>query len=417
MTFMQGLTAVGGAATLALPVLLPGGYWWGLLWLGLLGLLALLRRLVPGWHKAHQLGLRGWGVALMLLLFFVSQLSMAAYHGEAGRVLPLLLPVFLALLALPALHAWLPPLTWLWAGLGLGGLATGGWALWQAVNGIRRVTGHEPLHAIFYGNLSLLTSMLCLAAIGWALSRPRRPILLVLLALGALGGISASVLSGTRGGWVALPLILLVFQRGFGRWLPGRQAAAWWLAAGLLLAGVYLLPQTGVQYRIGLAVSEVEHYLEGERARTTSVTTRLEMWRGTLVLIREQPLLGHGETGYREGLRSLTESDELDRSVHAHDHSHNDLLDVWVKRGLPGLLALLGLYLLPLLLFRSGLNHPDNSHRALAVAGLLLPVAFIDFGLTYSFMAYPVGAAVYCGWLVVLWSVYRHTPLQRKSRA
>ncbi|MEQ6890049.1 O-antigen ligase family protein [Halomonas sp. CS7] len=415
MTFMQGLAAAGIVATMALPVLLPGGYWWGPLWLGLLGLLALMGRLIPGWLRVRPLCRLGWGLALILLLFGASQLAMAAYHGELLGLWPLVVPVLLALLALPALHAWLPSLTWLWTGLALGGMTTGVWALWQALNGVRRASGHEPLHAILYGNLSLLSGVLCLAGIGWALNGPRRSGWLALLALGALGGVAASVLSGTRGGWVALPLILLVFQRGFGRWLPRGKAAAWWLGAGVLLAALYVLPQTGVQHRVSLAVAEVEHYLTGEEAKTSSVTTRLEMWQGALGLIVERPLLGHGEAGYEEGVRSRVKAGEIDRAVLAHAHAHNDLLDAWAKRGVPGLVALLGLYLLPLWLFRSGLNHPDSSHRALAVAGLLLPVTFLDFGMTYSFLAYPVGTAVFCGWLVVLWTFYRHTPLSRKS--
>jgi len=38
-----------------------------------------------------------------------------------------------------------------------------------------------------------------------------------------------------------------------------------------------------------------------------------------------------------------------------------------------------------------------------AVGGLLIPVAFIDFGITYAFFAYPVGVAVYASWLLLLW--------------
>jgi len=36
------------------------------------------------------------------------------------------------------------------------------------------------------------------------------------------------------------------------------------------------------------------------------------------------------------------------------------------------------------------------------VAGLLLPVTFIDFGLSYAFFAYPVGILVYGSWLALL---------------
>ncbi|HSP32123.1 MAG TPA: ligase, partial [Halomonas sp.] len=42
--------------------------------------------------------------------------------------------------------------------------------------------------------------------------------------------------------------------------------------------------------------------------------------------------------------------------------------------------------------------------RALAVAGVLLPVAYIDFGLTQTLMEHNSGVMVYAFWLVVLWS-------------
>ncbi len=274
-----------------------------------------------------------------------------------------------------------------------------------------RASGHDPLHAILFGNVSLLTGGLCLTGVAWALGRPRRPLWALCLLVGALGGVMASVLSGTRGGWIALPLLLLLFQRGFIGWLSGRHRAAVWLVIAGLLVGLYALPQTGVQHRVALAVTELTHYLQGESAPTASVTTRLEMWRGALRLILERPLLGHGSEGYREGMRELVEAGRIAPAVLSHGHAHNDLLEAWVKRGLPALLGLLALYLLPVWMFRSGLAHPDLSHRALAVAGLLLPVAFMDFGLTYSFFAYSVGVAVYASWLVILWTLYRHGPL------
>ncbi len=36
------------------------------------------------------------------------------------------------------------------------------------------------------------------------------------------------------------------------------------------------------------------------------------------------------------------------------------------------------------------------------MAGLLLPVMFFDFGLSYAFFAYPQALAGYLAWVVVL---------------
>lgn len=60
------------------------------------------------------------------------------------------------------------------------------------------------------------------------------------------------------------------------------------------------------------------------------------------------------------------------------------------------------LYLLPLWVFAPRLVASDPETRSLAMAGLLLPVAFIDFGMSHPFLAYPVGILVYGGWLALL---------------
>ena len=64
-------------------------------------------------------------------------------------------------------------------------------------------------------------------------------------------------------------------------------SARWrWLTVGavaLLLAGLYLTPQSGVQQRVGVAMEEAADYLAGEP--NGSVGARLEMYRGALLLI------------------------------------------------------------------------------------------------------------------------------------
>lgn len=75
---------------------------------------------------------------------------------------------------------------------------------------------------------------------------------------------------------------------------------------------------------------------------------------------------------------------------------------------------MLALYLVPVWLFRRGLRHPDVAHRALATAGVLMPVAFVDFGLSYSFLASQTGAVIYASWLVLLWALYRHARLEQE---
>ncbi|WP_108444336.1 O-antigen ligase family protein [Halomonas denitrificans] len=392
------------------------GFWIGLLLVprgyflvpGLLAVVGLCC-LWPG-RAAMDWGRRDRRLMLALVLQGGIWLVAGLWEGEAGDALGGAASIGMGLTLLVLLCRLTPAIGWLWIGMALGGIGAGAWALWQRLaDGVLRADGHEPLHAILFGNLALLTGLSCLAGLVWAWPRVRRHLWLPLLAGGAFGGLLASLLSGSRGGWIGVPLALWVIYRGQGR----RVARRWRLIGmGGLLAmtiALYVVPQTGVQARVDHAVSSLQRYLQGDE-EMTSVSARLELWRGSLALIAERPWRGWGNEGYRAGKARLIREGELDPELGRFWHSHNDVLDAWVKRGVPGLVALLALYVTPLWLFARGIRAACPRQRSLAIAGTLLPVAFIDFGLTYSFLAYPAGLATYAAWLAMLWALYRPRP-------
>ncbi|MDR5899522.1 O-antigen ligase family protein [Halomonas vilamensis] len=347
---------------------------------------------------------RGDGPLLALLLGVgVVEMAVGAWHSTLMQALPLAGAAWLAALAFVMIRAVPPnPSAW-WVGLALSGLGVGGWAAWQKWGvGLTRATGHPPLHSIFFGNLALLVAVLCLAGLGWAWQqRSTRFFWVMLLLGGAIGGGLASALSGTRGGWLALPLIIWVFYYAYARlW-----RALWrWLALSMVIAVVvamYVTPYSGVEKRVEKAVTEINGYIAG--TDYGSVGARLEMYRGAFWLIGERPLVGYGHQGFHPAMQRLEAQGVLSPELGNYWHAHNDLLDAWVRKGLPGFLMTLGLYLMPIWLFFSGLRAKSAIQRAYAVAGMLLPIAFMSFGLSYSFFAYPAGIAVYASWLIFIW--------------
>lgn len=333
--------------------------------------------------------------------------GMLLLHGEGVSGLREAWPFALAMLALLAFARVRVPATWLWAGLASGSLAASAWAVWQRIiEHTTRANGHEPLHAILFGNLGLLLGLLCLAGLSWSFARRERWPWSLLLTAGGLAGLITSALSGSRGGWIGLPLAIWVLYRGHGRRLPLSWRVTLVAALMALLGSLYAIPQTGVATRVDSAISGVRQYVAGDD-EMTSVSARLDMWRGSSQLIFERPVLGWGDSGYQAAMRKRGAQGEQDPSLGRFWHAHNDVLDAWVKRGLPGLLALLALYFMPLWLFARGVGAGSGECRALAVAGTLVPVAFIDFGLTYSFLAYPAGGLVYGLLVAILWGLYR----------
>ncbi|RUR28319.1 O-antigen ligase domain-containing protein [Vreelandella andesensis] len=401
-------------AITTLPLLVPLGYWLGLLFTLIWGVLTWKKN--RRWRGINHANSRFDRLLLMLIVGLGAvDIMIGVWHDSLRQALPLAGAAWLAALVVLMIRAVTPrPAAW-WAGLALSGLGAGGWAAWQKFGiGLTRATGHPPLHSIFFGNFALLSALLCLAGLGWAWHQQQlRLCWLLLLLLGAAGGALASALSGTRGGWLALPIAIAVFYYGYAYQWP----AIWrWLSICCVLAVMmvsYVIPQSGVERRVDKAVADVHHYIEG--TDVGSVGARLEMYRGALWLIREQPLLGYGHQGYQPAMNVLVAEGKLNPALGNYWHAHNDLLDAWVRRGLLGMLTVLGLYLVALWRFFPGLRSENPAQKSFSVAGMLLTTSFISFGLSYSFFAYPAGIAVYISWLIVLW-VQVPEVLPRKSR-
>ncbi|WP_280545707.1 O-antigen ligase family protein [Halomonas sp. 11-S5] len=397
------VSSVGVVLLTALPLALLWGYWLGPIWLAVAGLLGWSRRR----YRLAQLSVPDRQLAVAFCLLGVAQLIACIVSPQGTRGVPLVLAAWLAVPALLQLRTTPPSLASWWGGLATGGMLTGASALWQAlVQGDQRPDG-IGLNPIIYGNLSLLTGLLCLAGLGWALHVHDRKWFWLLM-LGAIGGVVASGFAGARGGWIALPPVAWVFLRGW-RHGQGHLLRPWaWRSLLILLLAVplalYLTPDTRVKERVDEAVAEFQAYV-AHPERPSSVSSRIALWRGAWQLVREAPVLGHGQAGFDEGMARLVARPGSPFGAHLLEfwHPHQDLLDAWVRRGLLGLGVLLALYLLPWWHFRGGRRADAGGNTALALAGALVPVAYLGFGLTYGVLAYPAGLLVFLGWLMVPW--------------
>ncbi|MGE4535200.1 O-antigen ligase family protein [Halomonas sp.] len=391
----RGYTGMAVCLLGALSLVAPSGYSVGAL------LLVLAAPLV--WLKRRRLELSRQDLAVIgVMLAYAAVGVIWAFGLDSGwRDADKPLRFALAVLALLVVIAYPPRLAWLWAGLALGAIGAGGWATWQRfAEGVVRATGHT--HPIQFGNISMLLGVMCLAGLGWAFCRRHRLPWVSLLALGALLGVLGSLFSGSRGGWIGVPFMLLVLYRAYGGELPSRWRLGLLAVVGVAGLAVLAIPQFGVQARVWQAFHDIALYISGDNL-STSVGLRFEMWQGAARLIAERPLLGYGELGYHPAMQALADAGAIHPDAARFGHAHNELLDAFAKRGVLGAAALLALYLVPLRLFAAQLQTPDPSRRALATAGALLGVAYIDFGLTQAFLEHNSGVMMFAFLLAVLW--------------
>lgn len=402
--YLSLYTSLSAFLLCAIALVVPSGYSLGALMLLLGSTVLLIKRPALGLNRQDAL------VMSVMAAYTLIGVFEAWWNGQSISSIDKPVRLLLAVPALLFVIAYPPRLAWVWGGVAVGALGAGGWAAWlKVIDDVARPGGYN--NPIQFGNLSMLLGVLCLAALGWAVTQPRRYLWVALLLIAALFGIAGSLLSGSRGGWIGIPFILLVLFRAYGALLPKRVCIG--VLVGILLAGaaLYAVPETGLQERVQQGVADVQRYAAGDRSYS-SVGARFEMWRGAGSLIAEKPLLGWGTEGYKQAMQALGSDGVINQKAASYSHAHNEFIDSFAKRGLLGLAVLLVVYLLPMRFFAKELGARDLSMRATATAGVLLSVTYMDFGLTQSFLSHNSGVMMYAFLLAMLWGVYSR---QRKE--
>lgn len=295
-----------------------------------------------------------------------------------------------------------PRQAWLWTGIGTGAIVAGLRALFDCyVLYLPRADGQ--INSIQFGDLSLLLALLSGAGLlAWWPSDRSRPVGL-LLAVGVSMGTLASLLSESRGGWLALLLMLPVLLYVSWRWLPRRRFMI--LVGALLFGGVVIgvLGGTMLKVRFDEATQQVFQYERHGDAIATSVGDRLALWKAAWIMGRERPILGWAQSGYAAEMKLLVDAGRAPASILQFTHPHNEFLDVFAKRGLLGLAALVSMYWVTLRQFWP--RRPEDrqpGQLGLRVAGMLVPMVYAGCGLTQAFLWHNSGTMLYVFMVVLL---------------
>ncbi len=386
----------------ALALVVPSGYTYGPVFLLLIALGYLFVRPYPALNTADK-----YLLAALVTYFLVGAITNVVHHlpsrnyDNASRFL-LAIPVLLLLLRFPV-----KPI-YLLSGIALGALGAGCVAVMDFyVYGEMRAGGFN--NPIQFGDIAMLFSCLLLAGFAWAMRHSRS--MTAIFALCIFSGIMASLLSGARGGWLALPFGLLAFYVANDLHKNKKKSFAFILST-VCIVGVtyYLFAQDLVHARVNDARSDLQHYFQTNDTNT-SLGSRLGLWQASLKLIAEQPVLGWGTLANYVNL-SGDSADIFQR----FNHFHNDFLDALVKRGVLGGVALLIIYVVPAILFYRQLKQCSPAKRPLVYAGLILVIATFVFGLTQTFFSHTSGVMIYVFMLVLLWAQVRSPDANANSK-
>lgn len=170
----------------------------------------------------------------------------------------------------------------------------------------------------------------------------------------------AFALAQSRAGWISLAISLLVmvviiFKKTQGQ---KKNVFVWFLIAIVLFGGLYI--KRDVLYK---RVKQTTDFTQGEKE--ASFETRLLMWKATLKMVRDNPLIGVGIGDFDAGYYRYRPKELCDqRAVYAH----NDYLHMAAEMGILAPLLMIGMLFI---ILKTGLKRNNDPLILGCSAGVL----------------------------------------------
>lgn len=376
---------------------------------GMLACIALLvgRKLPP---VRADLSTRAVLLALLLPLgavLFSSLLRADLYWAtlDAPSRLWAAVPIFVAVLALG-----LPVAKWFSLTLPLALFVTlvHQWAWPQP-----RLWGEGRMSTYFadplvFGYLCLAFGLMCLMGVRREGIR-QSPARSALLLAGFACGMVLSVQSGSRSGWLAIPVVLAIWLHLNLPRRPGRGRALVPLGAMLVACVAAALAYAYVpkiHARVQEAASDLGQYSFTGIAPDSPVGLRVTFLRIAGDLIAMHPIAGVGDTAHAapKVAGAFPYASEVARRTAFSSAFHNQVITNTVRYGVLGGLAALLLLAVPLVVYARQLSRGEGAAREAAAMGLAFGVVLAISSLTtevvdlkYTASLYALMTALLCG--------------------
>ncbi|MFO7716804.1 O-antigen ligase family protein [Desulfosarcina sp.] len=324
-----------------------------------------------------------WVLGMFVLYAFVYLLSLAInyftgnlpqsslkYVDDEARML-LIVPVFLLFRSIRLSDVAI------WNGIVTGAILSGIHAVvfFVATDGNRASGSYD---AIAFGDLSLALAVMSVAAYDPLIQKHSiyKPIIAAAFVL----GVTASILSGSRGAWASIPLLFVILFLFTAKYI-GRGRRIFFVA---LLCGIgvvaYLTPATQVAQRVDSAASEISDYLRGD-VHYGGATVRLLGLQASMAIFADYPLIGAGPGSYKPMVMQMIAEDKLDAMAARHSQPSSTLFAAMASCGSLGLLAFLGMFAAPFLVSLAWIRR-HLAYRNVGYALMMLSAAFFQFGLS-----------------------------------
>lgn len=210
------------------------------------------------------------------------------------------------------------------------------------------------------------------------------------LAAGLFGAIILILLTGSRAMWPAIivvPLLVFLTMRPKSLRLHPRIVAIG-LAMAALIALVLYKPVTA---RIHYSQTELTAILDGDL--TTSVGARIQLWKIGLQVFQAHPWFGVGSGNYQTVMNETLEA-ETGTKI-GFSHAHNMFINVLVRDGILGLVALMGMFVVPFAVAVRALHQNGGSQKTFLALLCGIQVVYLFAGSVGLAIGHDITDAVF----------------------
>jgi len=296
-------------------------------------------------------------------------------------------------------------------GVSIGAILSGFIALYCPFDYGNQRYGTSFLNPIHFGNIAITLGALVIfqGRIG-ALKFPLNGLVFV----GIFAALSASVISGTRGGWIiVLPLIALAVHR---RAIHNEKTAFLNLWCFVALVGLVLLMFIEpIAIRIESLVVDFLRIKDGDYLN--SIGIRLLQWEIVFSQVGSHFIFGQSREDLVAHIWSLDFNNEtkIILSEYTRAELHNEFIFRLATYGVVGLIAFLPLLIVPLVFFVRHVKSKDSYEIDRAYQGMALIISFSFFCLTAEMFNIVMTSSFFALSLAIIAGIVRSTQLRNAN--
>jgi len=228
-----------------------------------------------------------------------------------------------------------------------------------------------------FGQMMMTLALMCLSCIQLNMKSLKEVFFNLWSLLGFFVGIYLSIKSGSRSGWLAIPIIFFLIFIIKLNWSFKKSIPLGLIFATVCCTAMYYFSPYA-QERIGEAIQNITNYpWHGIETPETSVGLRITFQRLGWFYFSQSPIWGWGNQGYsviKDAIPVLDFSSQAARDFVYNALFHNELMTQMVRYGLLGILGYFGAVMIPLFL---AMKHIQSPHPIVARSALMCTIFLI----------------------------------------